>query len=142
METEIPKEFNVAGIPVTFIISHDRKIALKHVGGADWSHEKVISYINELIDEKKVQGSEVLFFALRASQGRQSSVQPLAAGAVSLIVNKLCRFIKRLRGADLACPSVRARPRTRPCPRHRFTSFDFDYEDDLSITGLLRFSAG
>jgi len=49
VETEIPQEFNVTGIPATFIISRDRKIALKHVGGADWSHEKVISYINELI---------------------------------------------------------------------------------------------
>jgi hypothetical protein len=52
VETKIPKEFNVTGIPVTFLISRDRKIALKHVGGADWSHEKVISYINELIDQK------------------------------------------------------------------------------------------
>jgi hypothetical protein len=59
VETEIPKAFNAVGIPVTFLISRDRKIALRHIGGTDWSHEKVINYINELIGEEKVQGSEV-----------------------------------------------------------------------------------
>ena len=35
-----------------------------------------------------------------------------------------------LGGSDLARPSVRPRPRTRP--RRRFTSFDFEDEDDWS----------
>jgi hypothetical protein len=49
---EIPKEFNVGVIPATFIISPERKIALKHVGGADWSHEDVMTYLDEIIDNK------------------------------------------------------------------------------------------
>ena len=52
IEMEVPDEFEPERIPATFIISGDRKVALKHVGGADWSHEKVINFIEELIDKK------------------------------------------------------------------------------------------
>jgi hypothetical protein len=82
VETKIPKEFNVTGIPVTFLISRDRKIALKHVGGADWSHEKVnwshekvISYINELIDEK----SELSALGFKGSGFRVIRFRPALA---------------------------------------------------------------
>ena len=52
IETEIPEVFNLTIIPATFIISPDRKIALKHVGGADWSHEDVMKYLDELNENK------------------------------------------------------------------------------------------
>ncbi len=52
IEMDIPEVFNLTIIPATFIISPDRKIALKHVGGADWSHEDVMKYLDELIDDK------------------------------------------------------------------------------------------
>jgi thiol-disulfide isomerase/thioredoxin len=52
VETEIPEIFNLSIIPATFIIAPDRSIALKHVGGADWSHEDVMKYLDELIENK------------------------------------------------------------------------------------------
>ena len=52
VETEIPDIFNLSIIPATFIIAPDRRIALKHVGGADWSHEDVMKYLDKLIVEK------------------------------------------------------------------------------------------
>ncbi len=52
IEMEIPEVFNLSIIPATFIIGPDRKIALKHVGGADWSHEDVMNFLDELIDDK------------------------------------------------------------------------------------------
>ena len=50
VEMEIPEIFNLSIIPATFIIAPDRRIALKHVGGADWSHEDVMKFLDELID--------------------------------------------------------------------------------------------
>ena len=52
IEIEIPAVFNPSIIPVTFIVSQDRKIALKHVGGADWSHEDVMNFLDDLIEDK------------------------------------------------------------------------------------------
>jgi thiol-disulfide isomerase/thioredoxin len=52
IEMDIPEVFNLTIIPATFIISPDRKIALKHVGGANWSHEDVMKYLDELIENK------------------------------------------------------------------------------------------
>lgn len=52
IEMKIPKVFNLSIIPATFIISPDRKIALKHVGGADWSHADVMKFLDELINAK------------------------------------------------------------------------------------------
>jgi hypothetical protein len=50
IEMQIPDEFESDIIPATFIISRDRKVALKHVGGADWSHDKVINFLEGLIN--------------------------------------------------------------------------------------------
>ena len=52
IEMDIPEIFNLSVIPATFIISPDRKIILKHVGGADWSHEDVMNFLDELLDDK------------------------------------------------------------------------------------------
>ena len=49
IKTNPPFEFQNQSIPVTFIISKDRRIVLKHAGGADWAHEKVVNYIEKLI---------------------------------------------------------------------------------------------
>lgn len=49
--TDVPVEFNLSIIPVTFIISRGKKIAFKHVGPADWSHQNVIEYIEALINK-------------------------------------------------------------------------------------------
>ncbi len=68
IEMDIPMEFNLNNIPVTYIISRDRKIALKHVGGADWSHATVMSYLNELIDQK----SELSAAPDQTEQGKSS----------------------------------------------------------------------
>jgi len=46
-EKPSPPELNAAAIPATFIIAPDGKILLKHVGGADWSHESVIAFLRE-----------------------------------------------------------------------------------------------
>ena len=52
IETEIPEVFNLNIIPATYIISPDRKIVLKHVGGADWSHEDVTNFLDTLLEDK------------------------------------------------------------------------------------------
>ncbi len=49
IQTSPPFEFQTGSIPVTFIISKDKKMVLKHAGGADWGHEKVVNYIEELL---------------------------------------------------------------------------------------------
>ena len=51
IEMDVPEVFNLSIIPATFIISPDRKIILKHVGGADWSHEDVTNFLDELLDD-------------------------------------------------------------------------------------------
>jgi thiol-disulfide isomerase/thioredoxin len=50
-EMEIPAEFNLTIIPATFIIARDRRIAIKHEGPADWSHQKLIEYLEALINK-------------------------------------------------------------------------------------------
>ncbi len=52
IEMDVPEVFNLSIIPATFIISPDRKIILKHVGGADWSHGDVTNFLDELLDDK------------------------------------------------------------------------------------------
>jgi thiol-disulfide isomerase/thioredoxin len=46
-----PAEFDIKGIPATFIISKDKIIKFKHIGGADWSHDKVIEYLENMLKE-------------------------------------------------------------------------------------------
>ena len=48
-DTPLQPELNAAALPTTFIISSDGKILLKHVGGADWSHESVIAFLREKV---------------------------------------------------------------------------------------------
>ena len=52
IEMDVPEVFNLSIIPATYIISPDRKIVLKHIGGADWSHEDVTDFLDELLDDK------------------------------------------------------------------------------------------
>ena len=54
-EVDVPAEFNLSIIPAAFIISPDRKIAFKHEGPADWSHQKVIDYLEALINQPEVR---------------------------------------------------------------------------------------
>jgi thiol-disulfide isomerase/thioredoxin len=44
-----PKEFMFRGLPRTLIISRDGNIALKYTGGADWTHETVIKFLDDLL---------------------------------------------------------------------------------------------
>ena len=46
-DTPSPPELNAVALPSTFIIDPDGNILLKHVGGADWSHESVIAFLRE-----------------------------------------------------------------------------------------------
>jgi thiol-disulfide isomerase/thioredoxin len=64
-QMELPEEFRTDVIPTTFIISRDRKVALKHVGGADWAHAKVAKFIEALMNRK----SELTTAADPAKQG-------------------------------------------------------------------------
>ena len=47
-----PPQFNTSGIPATFILSRGRKVLLKHVGGADWSHESVVQFLEKILAAK------------------------------------------------------------------------------------------
>ena len=49
VDGQVPEEFRTDGIPATFIISKEGKILLKHVGGADWSHESVVNFLEETL---------------------------------------------------------------------------------------------
>ena len=48
----IPSQFESRGIPATFIISKNRKIAFKHVGSAKWDDSKCIEFIQNLLKEQ------------------------------------------------------------------------------------------
>ena len=49
-----PAQFEIKGIPATFIID-DKIIKYKHVGGADWGHDKVVEYLENLIELKSLK---------------------------------------------------------------------------------------
>jgi thiol-disulfide isomerase/thioredoxin len=49
LEGNAPRALNIKGIPVTYIISSDRKSSFKHIGGADWAHENVIAYFEKML---------------------------------------------------------------------------------------------
>jgi hypothetical protein len=44
-----PGVFTTRGIPATFILSPDGKIAFKHVGSAKWNDERSMDFIKGLI---------------------------------------------------------------------------------------------
>ena len=46
-----PGVFKTRGIPTTFIISPDGKIAFRYVGSAKWDDEKSIAFINDLLQK-------------------------------------------------------------------------------------------
>jgi thiol-disulfide isomerase/thioredoxin len=46
-----PREFQTEGIPATFIISKSRRAVLRHVGAADWAHESVVRFLENLLDD-------------------------------------------------------------------------------------------
>lgn len=48
-----PSALSIKGIPVTFIISGDRKLSFRHYGGADWAHEHVVDYFEGMLKKDK-----------------------------------------------------------------------------------------
>lgn len=48
-----PSSLGIKGIPVTFIVSCDRKLSYRHYGGADWAHENVMDYFEGLLNKNK-----------------------------------------------------------------------------------------
>jgi len=55
VEGELPERIRTKGIPATFIISRKGSLALKHVGGADWAHETVVTFLEDLLSDKVEQ---------------------------------------------------------------------------------------
>jgi len=55
---EPPVEFQGGAIPASFIISRERRIELKHIGSADWSHETVVGFLETLLNSVPAQGAE------------------------------------------------------------------------------------
>lgn len=53
---EAPEEYRAEGIPATFIISRERRMVLRHVGAADWGHEKVIRLLERSADRRGSAG--------------------------------------------------------------------------------------
>ncbi len=64
------------------------------------------------------------------TEGKQVSAQPQATEKPVKSKKKLYRFIRELRGADLAHPSVRPRPRARSVWQGVSPAIVFDYEDE------------
>jgi thiol-disulfide isomerase/thioredoxin len=46
---EPPAVFRTRGIPATFILSPDGKVAFRHVGGAKWDDEKSVVFLKDLM---------------------------------------------------------------------------------------------
>jgi thiol-disulfide isomerase/thioredoxin len=46
-----PEEFQTQGIPATFIISKTQRVVLRHVGAADWAHESVVRFLENLLGD-------------------------------------------------------------------------------------------
>lgn len=49
IDGELPEEFMRRGIPTTFILSKEGKIAFKHIGGARWDDHTSIDFIRNLL---------------------------------------------------------------------------------------------
>lgn len=56
-EGNVPEVFHADGIPATFIISNEGRILLKHVGGADWAHESVVKFLEEVLETSAEVGA-------------------------------------------------------------------------------------
>jgi len=56
---EPPVAFRTNGIPATFVISKERKVVLRHVGGADWADETVAQFIESLAVSKDGDGTHL-----------------------------------------------------------------------------------
>jgi thiol-disulfide isomerase/thioredoxin len=52
-----PAEFQAGAIPASFIISRERRIELKHIGSADWSHETVAAFLETFADSVPEQSA-------------------------------------------------------------------------------------
>jgi thiol-disulfide isomerase/thioredoxin len=52
IEGDPPAGLRSEGIPATFIISRKGTMVLKHVGGADWAHETVVAFLEDLLSDK------------------------------------------------------------------------------------------
>ena len=48
MDGEVPKCFETRGIPATFILDRDHRIAFRHVGAADWGATSVVGFLRRL----------------------------------------------------------------------------------------------
>jgi hypothetical protein len=51
-----PEEFRTRGIPTTFLLSKDGKIAFQQVGSVKWDDQTSIDFINTLLDQDASQG--------------------------------------------------------------------------------------
>ncbi len=49
MEGERPEDFQGRGIPTTFILSKDGKIAFRHIGSAKWDDQTSVDFIKKLL---------------------------------------------------------------------------------------------
>lgn len=47
---EVPDIFQINGIPVTFIIAPDGRVAYQHFGAANWDTDEVIDFLYQLIE--------------------------------------------------------------------------------------------
>jgi thiol-disulfide isomerase/thioredoxin len=52
IEGDPPEELKSDGIPATFVISRKGIVVLKHVGGADWAHERVVTFLEDLLSDR------------------------------------------------------------------------------------------
>lgn len=48
LKGKVPSVYATRGIPATFIVGRDGKIALRHVGSAKWDDERCVAFIKEL----------------------------------------------------------------------------------------------
>jgi thiol-disulfide isomerase/thioredoxin len=49
IEGERPEDFQTWGIPASFILTREGKMAFRHTGSAQWDHEASINFLNRLL---------------------------------------------------------------------------------------------
>jgi len=54
LKGNLPEVYETDGIPATFIIDEDGQLAFSEVGGANWGHESVVEYLNNLLNRRNV----------------------------------------------------------------------------------------